>query len=349
VRLLRAELARLFGRRFTKIMLAVVVLLLLIVGGGLAATSHKHTAQSRVQALAQIQQMRDQQAVYQAQLQRDCEAFQRDPASAPEGPKFPPGFDCSTIADANNFVPTDQDVTNFQPHQLVFRTDADQTLAIVGFILALLAFAVGASFVGAEWSSGGMMNLLLWRPRRVPLLLGKLTTLLLGMLGTGIVLSAAWLAGVFAIASTRGDASHITNGLLTSLALTDARALTLMLAAAVLGFCVASLGRNTATALGIAIGYVVVLEIGTRIMLQLAAVSRPQRYFLSNYVLAWLGKSQEYYDDSACRRAAAAGLNTSCEPVRWMLHMNQSLVVGAVLVGLVFVWAFLSFRRRDIT
>jgi hypothetical protein len=94
---------------------------------------------------------------------------------------------------------------------------------------------------------------------------------------------------------------------------------------------------------------VVVLEIGARIVLQLAAVARPQRFFLSNYSLAWLSKNQEYYDDSSCRRAAAAGLNTECQPVRWMLHMNQSLVLGAVLVGLVLVWAFLSFRRRDIT
>ena len=29
------------------------------------------------------------------------------------------------------------------------------------------AFVIGASFVGAEWNSGGMMNLLLWRPQRL--------------------------------------------------------------------------------------------------------------------------------------------------------------------------------------
>jgi hypothetical protein len=194
-----------------------------------------------------------------------------------------------------------------------------------------------------------MMNLLLWRPRRVPLLLGKLTSLLLGTLATGVVVTVAWVAGVYAIAATRGDAHGVTRGLLTSIALTDARALGMMLAAAVLGFCVASLGRNTATALGLAIGYVVVFEVGARIVLQLAAVPRPQRFFLSNYATAWLSKTQSYFDDSSCRRAAAAGLNGNCEPVRWTLHMSQSAVLGAVLVGLVLVWAFASFRRRDIT
>ncbi len=347
MKLVRAELARLFGRRFTKIMLGVVVLLLLVIGFGLAATSHKHNAQTRAQALAQIQQMREQNEADIQHVRADCEAAQRGEA-VPNGPKFPPGFDCSQIQPPD-FSPTEENVANFEPHQLVFRTDTADTLMVVGFLLALLGFAVGASFVGAEWSSGGMMNLLLWRPRRVPVLLGKLGTLLAGMLGTGIVLSVAWVAAVYGIARVRGDASRITGGLLTSLALADTRALALMLVAAALGFGIASLGRNTATALGLAVGYVIVLEIGTRIVLHLAAVSRPERFFLSNYMLAWLAKSQEYFDDSACRRAAAAGVAVNCEPTRWMLHMNQSAVLGGVLVAVVLVWALVSFRRRDIT
>src|SRR5258707_14774374 len=127
------------------------------------------------------------------------------------------------------------------------------------------------------------MNRMLWRAGRVPLLSGKLGTVLLSLLGAGIVLSVAWLGGVCAIARFRGETDRITSGLLTSIALTDARALALMLTAAVLGFCVASLGRNTATALGLAVGYVVVFEVGTRIVLQLAAAARPERFFLSNY------------------------------------------------------------------
>jgi hypothetical protein len=345
VKLVRAELARLFGRRFTKIMLGVVVLLLLVIGFGLGATSHKHNAQTRAQALAQIQQMRQQNEA-DVQRQRDeCEASQRGDANAP---KFPPGFDCSQIQ-LPDYSPTEQNLAAFEPHQFVFRTDATDTLIVVGFLLALLGFAVGASFVGAEWSSGGMMNLLLWRPRRVPVLAGKLFTLLVGMLGAGIVLSVAWVAAVYGIASVRGDTGRITRGLFTSLALTDARALGMMLVAAAIGFGIASLGRNTATALGLAVGYVIVLEIGTRIVLQLAAVARPERFFLSNYALAWLAKSQSYVDVSACRRKAAAGVAVNCEPTEWMLHMNQSLVLGGVLVAVVLVWAFVSFRRRDIT
>jgi hypothetical protein len=340
MRLFRAELSRLVGRRFTKIMTGTVLLVLVVIAIGFAVSSHQHNAATRATALAQIQQIKQQQLAEQ----QACEAQQKDPSvTAPDGAKFPPGFDCSQLG---AYTPTDADVNNFQPHQFTFRTDTEQTVALLGFLLSLLAFAVGASFVGAEWSSGGMMNLLLWRPRRLRLLFGKLTALLFGALVTGVVVSAAWLVGMWAIASTRGDAGRITHGLLASLALTDARALALMLAAAVLGFGIASVGRHTATAMGVAIGYVVVLELGARIVLHLAGVARPERFLLSSYAIAWLDKSQQYYDDSSCRHQIGPFV---CEPTRWLIHMNQGAVVGGVLVAVVLLWAFVSFRRRDIT
>ena len=75
-------------------------------------------------------------------------------------------------------------------------------------LLALFGFVVGASFVGAEWSTGGMMNLLVWRPRRVRLLLGKLAALLLGVLRFVVVSGVAWLAALWTVSRFRGDASR---------------------------------------------------------------------------------------------------------------------------------------------
>jgi hypothetical protein len=341
MRLFRAELSRLAGRRFTKVMTGLVLLILLAIGIGFAATSHPHNAASRAAALAQIEQIRQSDLAER----QACEAQQQGKSTAlsPNGAMYPPGFDCAQI---DSWSPSEADVNNFEPHQFVFRSDAQDALSLLGFVLALLGFAVGASFVGAEWSTGGMMNLLLWRPRRLRVLFGKLAALLVGTLATGIVISVGWVVAMWAIASTRGDASRTTHGVLTSLALTDARALALMLAAAVLGFGVASVGRHTATALGAAVGYVVVLELGGRIVLQLVGVARPERFFLSNYAAAWLNKSQRYMDDSACHRQIGPG---SCEPTRWMIHMNQGAVIWAVLLAVVLLLAFASMRRRDIT
>jgi len=46
---------------------------------------------------------------------------------------------------------------------------------------------------------------------------------------------------------------------------------------------------------------------------------------------------------------SAAGVAVNCEPTEWTLHMNQGAVLGGVLAAVVLVWAFVSFRRRDIT
>src|SRR5262249_26482062 len=158
---------------------------------------------------------------------------------------------------------------------------------MLGALLALFGFAVGASYIGAEWSSGGVLNLLLWRPNRTPVWLGKLGSLLAGVLGVGVALSLLWYATLWLLADHRGSAA-MTAGGLRSLALVDVRALPLALATATLGYAIAALGRNTASALGVAVAWVVIFELGLRIVLGLLEGVRPERWYLSTYVGAWL-------------------------------------------------------------
>src|SRR5581483_9014025 len=113
-------------------------------------------------------------------------------------------------------------------------------------------------------------------------------------------------------------------------------------------FGIASLGRHTATALGIAVGYAVVFEIGGRIVLSLLQVARPERFVLSNYVGAWLVKAMPFYDDRACRPPTPIGPD-GCAPVRWYVHMNQGAVLGSAVLLVVLVTAVYAFRRRDVT
>src|SRR6185312_10036559 len=111
--------------------------------------------------------------------------------------------------------------------------DMVTTLAAV---LALVAFIVGASFVGAEWNSGGMMNLLLWRPRRLQVLSTKLGVLLTGATVLTVVLAAIWTAVFYAIASARGSTAKMTSGAWQSIGLMELRALALVLVAGAIGF-----------------------------------------------------------------------------------------------------------------
>jgi hypothetical protein len=56
------------------------------------------------------------------------------------------------------------------PPQFDFKHQYGDILIIWAAIISMVGFVLGATFVGAEWSSGSMMNLLTWRPKRMNVL-----------------------------------------------------------------------------------------------------------------------------------------------------------------------------------
>lgn len=236
--LLRAEWRRLFTRRVTTVMMAVTILMLTLAGLAVAAHSHPHTPATLAHAQAFIADQR-------AQNLDQCLADARSGTAGPDGEPAPTDAQCQRQAEL--FQPS---VEEFQGYQFTFSRDMSTMLVLLGGLLALFGFVVGASFIGVEWSSGGMATVLVWRPRRVRLLAGKLVALLLGVLTLGALSSIAFTGAMWAVARTRGGTGDLSRGLLTSLALRDARVLALTLACAAAGFAVASYGRHTAAALG---------------------------------------------------------------------------------------------------
>jgi hypothetical protein len=346
MRLLRAELTRLFARRFTQVGVAGVLLLLGAVAVTFAITMHKPTEAERLSARISAEQERDQRnAAYQSCL--DAQQPAGTPSTGPVvGPtdvpappadkRYPPGFDCRQIIQD---IPSD---AAFLPRGFNLARSGPGLFRTLGALLALLGFAVGASYVGAEWRSGGLLNLLLWRPRRAPVWLAKLASLLLGLTGVSIALSLLWYGMLWLLADRRGTAG-LTGGQLASLALTDVRAVALALVAAAAGYSIASLGRNTATALGVAVGWLVVFEVGARIVLGLGEAVRPERWLLSSYVTAWLNNGAEFADDSACP------VSGSCRVVLWTISTPSAALVGAAVLVLVGGISLYAFERRDVT
>lgn len=332
MRLFRAELTRLLARRFTLIGIAGLVALLTVIVVAVAATNHRPTPADVVSAQIQADGARTQMlAEYQ-----QCLDTQAGTPSGPDAAKFPPGFDCHQI------VEQPPKPADFLPPEFVLATNGADLFQALGVLLALFGFAVGASFIGAEWSSGGVMNVLLWRPERVRVWLGKLTGLLAGVLGLGVALSLVWYAVLWVIAGQRGSAS-MTGDALRSLALVDVRGMVLALAAATLGYAISALGRNSASALGVAIGWVVVGEIGLRIFLGLLGVARPEHWLLSMQINVWLNAREQFYDDTSCRGDGA------CNPVPWTMTWHESATVGAVLLAVVVAASVYAFRRRDVS
>jgi len=339
VSLPKAEVRRLFKRRVTRIFLVITLIGLAIFPIAFTINSHANSPESRAAAQAQADQAYQQATVEFQRTLAECEAAK---ARGETGLDERYGPNCGADwGPRPEYYPAEQ----YLPYEFNFQDEFAPSLAVLSAILALVAFVVGASFVGAEWNSGGMMNLLLWRPRRIPVLLTKLGVLLGSMLGLTVVLGAAWTAAFWAIGRYDGNLGKLTSGVWQSLGLTGARGVTMVLLAATVGFCLASIGRHTAMALGVGIGAVVVSEIGLRIAFELLQVRYGDRYVLSTYLVAWFDKKLTITDWRACDFVQGP---VACTPPEYVVTWQHASVLLATVLVLSVFGALWSIRRRDV-
>ncbi|AGL21301.1 ABC transporter permease subunit [Actinoplanes sp. N902-109] len=324
-----AETRRLTKRRFTRLFTLGVLLVLIAIAVGMFATHQRNTPE--VVAAAQAQAGREyQNAVVQAaQDRKNCLATATTPT------------DC---ADMWQPTPADFQAQWYMPATFIFRENFPDMVTTLAAILAVLAFVIGASFVGAEWTSGGMMNLLLWRPRRLQVLGTKLGALLVALTGLTVVLSAIW-TGVFAvIAHSRGSVDSMTSGAWQSIALMELRGLVMVLAAGAIGFGLASIGRHTAVAMGVIIGVVVLFQFGLGTVLALANVKFVDAFLIPTWAVAWMDKQIKLEDYNSCI-PTPTGCESDTLTLTW--PMAGGLLTAALL--LVVGTAMWTLRSRDIT
>jgi ABC-2 type transport system permease protein len=336
VSLFRAEARRLVKRRFTRYMLLIGVLVLAAVAVGMFFGHQKIGPAQLAAAQRAAEREYQQQVRFSEQFRAECERAKD--SGAPDANRFPP--DCDQLIPPREAFPA----KNFLPATFEFAKTFPATLMVLVGVLAMVAFVVGASYVGAEWHSGGMMNLLLWRPRRLRVLLAKFGTLMAGLLVTTLVLGAAWLAAFWAIGTYRGTTTGMTPGVWRSFALTGVRGLALILVAGLVGFAVASIGRHTAFALGGAIAVIVVGQIGLGVALQLARVRFPEAYLLPTHVYAWMTKKVTLQDWRSCQFVMG-----ECHPKTMDLTWQGSGVLFGAAALVMFGVALWTMRRRDIT
>ncbi len=126
--------------------------------------------------------------------------------------------------------------------------------------LAIIGWALGASLVGAEFAARSMTTLLTWEPRRGRVFVAKTiaavaTMSLFAFLVLVLVALAMWPALAF-----HGAPLQPNDPTLASLAGDITRGVALTALASGIGFAIATIGRNTAVALGVGFGYIVILE-----------------------------------------------------------------------------------------
>lgn len=323
-RLVGTELRRLFARRFTRVLLGVCVIGYLIAVAFLYQSHAKPTAADYAQATAQ----RDGQIKEIAASIDQC-------LKAPGGSEA----NCGTVPTAEEF-PADQYLANtpFRPGQVPGYTMA------VGVAVALAAFALGATFIGAEWSSRNLVAWLFYEPRRLRLLAAKLVAvtgvvLLLSVIAQLLwTLTARWLldARGLPVSSLGADAAHFwseVNGI-------GLRSALLVLPTVWLGFGLANLIRNTAAALGIAFVYFVVLESVIR-----AINPALQPYLFTTGATAWINRGGVTVDGAPVYNQEQGYVMPE------QIHVSNLFGAVTLLVyaGIALAVSMAAFRARDIT
>jgi ABC-2 type transport system permease protein len=335
VSLYKAETRRLVKRRFTKLFVFCGLLVLAAVAAGVFLSNQKVSPEAVAKANAEAQASYQQAVEDTNRTIQECRAAQ----GTAKASDYPPGCDIAAPS------PSDINPQWYLPATFDFRSRFPSMVTTFAAVLALVAYIVGASFVGAEWSSGGMMNLLLWRPRRLQVLVTKLAVLLAGTTVLTVVLGAIWTAGFYGIAAARGSTAKMTSGAWQSIALMEARALALVLVAAAVGFGLASIGRHTATALGVAIGVIVVLQFGVAAVLGLADVKFPELYLAPFWIIAWMYKEYVAEDYHSCAISPTGGCQPETLTITWQMAGGAMVLLFALVVGA----AMWTLRKRDIT
>jgi ABC-type transport system involved in multi-copper enzyme maturation permease subunit len=320
--LLRSEMHRFRSRRFIQVLLGLAVL------GWLAATGialldyGEPTRADYAVAQQRMEQFREQEAQFREQCARDAE----DAGQSEERFCGPP-LDESTwrVEDFLDTAPFDVAVAG-QSGAMAFAAAA-----------AVLAFLIGATWIGAEWSTRSIVALLFWVPNRLKVVGTKLGVLALAATLLGVVAQLSWLLMAWILQSLVGADREPPAGFWPDLLAEQGRSVVLTVLVGLLGFGLANLIRNTGAALGIGFVYFAIVENALRIVAPMS-----DRWLLStNAVALVLPGGTRIHDYSAVESELG-------EPPSFLVtNLHGGLVVtvfAAVVVGVGVV----LFTRRDL-
>lgn len=326
--LLRAEVRRFRSRRFIRVLLALGVV------GFLAGIVIASTQFSKPNASVLADAQRSLQRNF-AQSQKFHQLCLDDARSRP------PGVDatafCGPEPQLDQFGSA-EDFISKQP--FVLASDGLNGSVGVGFATAALVFLIGATFIGAEWSSKSLVALLFWEPRR-PRVMGTKLAVLVGATAVIAALAQlAWLGAAKGLASARGT-STVPNGFYGDLAQQAGRSVLIAVIVALLGFGFANAIRNTAAALGVGFVYFAVVENIIR-----AVKPRWSEWLITDNAAAFLQRdrysiivNEKHINDRGVLQGSREIVITHLQAGLWLA------VVAAVVVAI----GVLLFARRDLS
>jgi ABC-2 type transport system permease protein len=237
-RLAGVEARRYLSRRLVRILVGLAVLGMVISGIVVFARSH------RLDPADLRRQTREAQALHNQLVQECVQGFQSE--------ELPPDVSVEEFCSGAGEVGTGDPRFHLTSLRDVF-------LGTNGMLIAIF-LVLGASFVGAEWHAGTMTTLLTWEPRRPRVILTKIgVAAAMAFLGT-VVLQTLLGALLTPAAVFRGTTEGANATWLRDVAGLVLRAGAVAAIASTIGAALASIGRNTAAALGVTFGYIAIVE-----------------------------------------------------------------------------------------
>ncbi len=314
LQLVRAETNRLLSRRFT--LLALVAVLLAVGAFQIAVNDTLQPPTAADQASSQAQ--------YEEAL-RFWEANERtcDNAGNPPDCRYP--------------EPQLSEFSFTRP----FGEVTSESLQLSIYLVALAALMIAGSFIGAEYSSGSIANWLSFLPRRGRVFASKLVTIVLfsalvSAAATGLALTAALVmaqAYDLPVGRLSAELGMLGRGVLVAVAL------------AVLGFCIGTIGRHTAAAIGALLGYLFVWFVRNAMLSEAAWAQRLTPWTPEANLAAVVKGGHQYF--VPVRSIGPDGV--SVDYLERTVSLTHGLVYWAVLLAVVIVGTAVVFRRRDVT
>ncbi|HJT38612.1 MAG TPA: ABC transporter permease subunit [Actinomycetota bacterium] len=195
----------------------------------------------------------------------------------------------------------------------------------VSAMAAIVAWLLGASFIGGEWRSGSFATLLTWEPRRTRVMIAKAAAAVVVSFLLVMILQAMLVGALFPAALYHGStAGTHAAGFWRIVSFLGLRSGALAAGAALLGFSLGAIGRNTAASLGVGFFYVAIVE--GAIIGNFVAKARP--WLLVRNAVVFIN-----YE-----RVAAIGNRTP--------HQATLIVFGYAIA--IFLIALIVTRARDV-
>jgi ABC-2 type transport system permease protein len=247
VRLTKVELRRLMARRLTAVGLAGLFLITILLLVATWFDARPLSAVEQQQAQQQYEMAHKDWVEHAQEIRTQCEAdWKTQPDPKPKLEEM-----C---------VYSEPKPEDFGKPPTVFAQIMPELLQGSSYFLAFAAFLIGASFLGAEFSSGAIGNWLTFEPRRLRVYGSKLLAAATGFVPIAAVVLAVILFGTFLIVDKLGDTASTTGKVWGDLSAIGGRAVLTTALAAALGSVVGLLLRHTAAAIGVVMAYLVLAE-----------------------------------------------------------------------------------------